>query len=215
MFNKKYCGNCREKVNNKYRFCPNCGTEINNSKQEDWGMLGRNDSMEEETFQGGFLGGFGGGMLNKMLVNTMKMLEKEMQRDMKNTRKINRMPRTNMKLMINGREVMFGQPQPVKKQVIKEIPKNEFREEQLRAFSELPRQEPKTNLKRFGDKIIYELEMPEVSSFKDILINRLENSIEIKAIGKTKSYFKIIPIGIPIVSQRLLPGKLILELMEN
>lgn len=57
--------------------------------------------------------------------------------------------------------------------------------------------------------------MPEVKSFKDILINKLENSIEIKAIGKTKAYFKIIPINIPIISQRLFQGKLILELKEN
>ena len=57
--------------------------------------------------------------------------------------------------------------------------------------------------------------MPEVKSFKDILINKLENSIEIKAIGKTKAYFKIIPINMPIVSQNLSQGKLVLELMGN
>ena len=73
----------------------------------------------------------------------------------------------------------------------------------------------KTNLKRFGDKIVYEIEMPETKSFKDILINQLESSIEIKAIGKTKAYFKIIPINMLITNQKLSEGKLILELRES
>jgi hypothetical protein len=211
MFNQKKCPKCGKKVNSKQNFCPYCGVRLDNSK--DLGMLGKNDLVDKETFQNPFLESFGGGMLGKMIGGTIKMLEKEIQKDMKNIKKT---PRTNMKLMINGKEIMFSQPQPVKKkQVIKKIPKNNFTDEQIKKFSEFQKQETKTSMKRFGDKIIYEIEMPEVKSLKDILINNLENSIEIKAIGKTKAYFKIIPINMPIIGQNLSHGKLILELLGN
>ena len=82
-------------------------------------------------------------------------------------------------------------------------------------MAELPKKEPKTILKRLGDKIIYEIEMPEVKSLNDVLINYLENSIEIKAIGESAIYSKIIPINMPITNQELSEGKLILELGEN
>ena len=70
-------------------------------------------------------------------------------------------------------------------------------------------------MKRLGDKIIYEIEMPEVKSLNDVLINNLENSIEIKAIGEKLIYSKIIPINMPVINQELSQGKLILELGEN
>ena len=201
MFNKKNCKKCNEKLSNKYKFCPNCGIRLN---EKDWGMLGKTDAINMNQ-QNSFAGG---GMLNKMLGNAMKMLEREMGKQENS-------PKTNFKLMINGKEVKFNnqiQKQPVK---IEKIPIMEFTQEQLNDFLEFPRKEPKTNLKRFGEKITYEIEMPEVKSFKDILINRLESSIEIKAIGKKKSYSKIIPVNMPIVSQNLTKGKLILELKEN
>ena len=59
MFNKKSCKKCGEKVNKKYNFCPSCGSNINDSK-EDWGMLGKTDSIDEEAFQSPFFGGFSG-----------------------------------------------------------------------------------------------------------------------------------------------------------
>lgn len=210
MFNKRYCKNCREKVSSKYKFCPSCGMEIENYREEDWGMLGREDLMGEEEFMSPFFTGFGGKMLNSMLGNAFKMLEKEM----KNMEKSSN---SNFRLMINGKEINFGQleQKKPKKEMIRKVQKREFGKEQLKKISELPKKEPKTNLKRFGDKIVYEIEMPEVKSLNDVLINNLENSIEIKAIGKSFIYSKTIPINMPITSQELSNGKLILELGEN
>ncbi len=207
MFNKRYCKNCKEKVSTKYKFCPSCGREIENYKEEDWGMLGREDLMGEEEIMNPFFAGFGGKMLNNMLGNAMKMLEKEM-------RSMEKSPRSNFKLMINGKEIQIGQ-QKKPKEAVRKIQKREFGKEQLKKMAELPKKEPKTILKRLGDKIIYEIEMPEVKSLNDVLINYLENSIEIKAIGESAIYSKIIPINMPITNQELSEGKLILELGEN
>src|SRR3989338_3480339 len=208
MFGKKrYCRNCREKVSSKYRFCPSCGDEIESYKEEDWGMLGREDIFGEESFASPFFGGFSGKMFNSMLGGAFKMLEKEM----KNMEKSSG---SNFRLMINGKEIQIGQPKK-QKEAVRKIPKREFGKEQLKKISELPKKEPKTSLKRLGDKIIYEIEMPEVKSLNDVLINNLENSIEIKAIGEKLIYSKIIPINMPVINQELSQGKLILELGEN
>ncbi len=208
MFNKRYCKNCREKVSSKYKFCPSCGNEIEGYNEKDWGMLGREDLIGEEDSMSPFFTGFSGKMLNNMLGNAFKMLEKEM-------KSVEKSPKSNFRLMINGKEIKLGQleqKKSLKKDAVKKIPKREFGKEQLKKILELPKKEPKTSLKRFGDKIIYEIEMPEVKSLNDVLINNLENSIEIKAIGKSFIYSKIIPLNMPITNQELFQGKLILEL---
>lgn len=204
MFNKKCCKNCREKISSKYKFCPSCGAEIKNYKEEDWGMLGREDLMEEDELMSPFFSGFSGKMFNSLLGNAFKMLEKEM-------KNVEKSPMSNFRLIVNGKEIQIGQ-QKKPKEPVKNIQKREFGKEQLKKILELPKKEPKTSLKRFGDKIIYEIEMPEVSSLNDVLINVLENGIEIKAIGKSEVYFKTIPIRMPITSQEFSQGKLILEL---
>lgn len=207
MFKKKNCKKCGEKVNNNHNFCPSCGSRIN-SNNNDWGMLGKNDRVENNSMPPMM----GGGMLNKMVGNMMKMLEKEMQKGMKETNN----PKTNFRLMINGKEIPMNQI-PQKKEFKKEktIKTNSFSTENLKKFSSLPREEPKTELKRFADKIIYEVSIPEVKSLDDVSITSLENSMEIKAIGKTKAYYKIVSINFPIISQNLDKGKLILELKDN
>ena len=207
MFNKRYCKSCREKVSSKYRFCPSCGREIENYKEEDWGMLGREDVLGEESFANPFFTGFGGRMLNNMLGNAFKMLEKEM-------KNVEKTPGSNVRLMINGKEIQIGQ-QKKPREAVRKIPKREFGKEQLKKILELPKKEPKTILKRMGDKIIYEIEMPEVKSLNDVLINNLENGIEIKAIGESTIYSKTIPINMPITNQTLSEGKLFLELNGN
>ncbi len=207
MFNKRCCKNCKEKVSTKYRFCPSCGKEIENYKDEDWGMLGREDLMEEEELMSPFFTGFSGKILNNMLGNAFKMLEKEM----KNMEKSSK---SNFRLMVNGKEIQIGQ-QKKPREPAKKILRREFGKEQLKKISELPKKEPKTSLKRLGDKIIYEMEMPEVKSLNDVLINNLENGIEIKAIGESIIYSKTIPINMPITNQTLSEGKLFLELSGN
>lgn len=86
----------------------------------------------------------------------------------------------------------------------------------MKKFSQLPRKEPKTSIRRLSDRIVYDIEMPEIKSKDNISIIPLENSIEIKAIGKSKTYYKVINIGFPLLDYSLSKGKLILEFgMKN
>ncbi len=88
-------------------------------------------------------------------------------------------------------------------------------EEKAKEFAKLPRQEAESKVRRLSGKVIYEIELPGVKNLKDIVINKLENSIEIKAFSKDKAYFKLLPFSLPLIRYRLLREKLILELGEK
>jgi len=210
MLGKK-CKKCGEKVKDKYRFCPFCGNSMQTGHNQDWGMLGKEDIEENDFFSDSLFRGISGNMLNKMLGGAMKMLEKEMKREMERTTP---QPRTSVRLMINGQEINLNNPKKPKEetQKTKKIPVKNFSKENLKKFSELPKKEPKTSIKRFSDKIIYEIEMPGVKSINDIFMNQLENSIEIKALSKEQAYYKLIPISLPVMDYELSEGKLVLEL---
>lgn len=215
MFKKDKCKNCNEKINKKDNFCPNCGSRIKENS-EDYGMLGKNDFMEEKNpFEDSIFGGFGGGMINKMFSGAMKMLEKEIQKEMKRESQNKNTPNSHFELFINGKRISPDKIKVSKKQ-IQEPQKTEkqlptFSNEKIEQFKKLEREEPKVNLKRFANKIIYEIEVPGIKSVENVSILKLENSIEIKAIGK-KAYEKILTVNSPIINYSVSKDSLIIEL---
>lgn len=227
MFDNKKCSNCKSKIKEKFDFCPHCGHELREDSEENFGLLGKTDKLEDQIFNDPFFGGgLTGGIFGKMLNSTMKMLEKELAKEMKDMNSQPNLPRTNFELFINGQRVdprnikvkqmpllqqpMQAQQQKIQKQ--KEI-SSVFSKDKSQKFLELKREEPQTSsVRRLSNRVIYEIDMPEVKSVEDVSIIRMGNSIEIKAIGKQKAYSKVIPIGLPVVSYSLSAGKLILEL---
>ncbi|MBU4308485.1 MAG: zinc-ribbon domain-containing protein [Nanoarchaeota archaeon] len=215
MFNKKKCKNCGNKSDEKNKFCSNCGFNLSreSNQNEDWGLLGKDDSSED-FFGNSFFNGFTGNMLNKFLGSTMKMFEKEMQK-MQN---VPRAPRTNFELFINGKRI---NPQNIKvtKNAVQKQPARkesiELPSKKLKDFVNFPQETPKTNVRRLSDKVIYEIEIPGVKSIENVSINQIGNSIEIKAVSKDKAYFKIINIALPITNYNLEKDKLVLELGVN
>lgn len=207
MFNKKTCKKCKKSIKKSYEFCPYCGKPSYNEK--DWGMLGKNDFSEKIEQPLNISGGF----LNNIIGSAMKIMEQEIQKNMNNIKTTK--PKTKLQLYINGEKIDTDSPAqqkiPLKKEV-KKITQKCFSKENSKKFSNLPKKEPKTNIKRLSDRIIYEIEMEDVKSINDISIIQLENSIEIKAIGKESSYYKTIPIEFPIIDYYFEENKLILEL---
>ena len=206
MFKKNNCSKCGKKVNFKYGFCPYCGNIIE-EHQEDWGMLGKNDIKEFERMQNPFEK-MTESMLGKMLGSAMKMLEKEMQKGINSQNK--GLP-SNVRLMINGKEIKLN-PVEKKQRKTKEVESKLFSETKTKEFLNLPKEEPKTDLRRLSKKLVYEIQLKGVSSIDNVSVTKLENSIEIKAIAKDKSYFKIIPINLPLVDYDFFDEKLTLEL---
>ena len=205
----KNCPKCGKNIKENFDFCPYCGNSLD--ANNNWGILGKNDHIIEQSPFNNSL--FGGGIFNKMLGNAMKILEKELQREIKDSQTL---PRTKVQLYINGKKVEIqGQPKKIikkSKKQIKSIPSTYLSKENLKRFSNFPREAPKTSVRRLSDRIVYDIEMPEVKSIRNVSIVKLENSIEIKAIGKSKAYYKVIKIGLPIIDYYISKGKLILEL---
>lgn len=211
MFKKKTCKKCGKEIRNSYEFCPNCGNRI--KENNEFGMLGRSDSVEQQNPFESLFNGFGGKIFGKMLTSTMKMLEKEIQKEIRKEPQI----KTNFRLSINGKEINLNNPQQTtpKKIEQKTAELNQFSKKEREKFQQLPQKEPLTDIKRFSDKIIYELKMPGVTSIENVSINQLEKSIEVKALAKTKAYSKLIPINLPIINYFISKGNLILELGEK
>lgn len=217
MFKKK-CPRCERKINKSYDYCPYCGNNLSN--KGDYGLLGKNDF--EEINQQNLLGG---SFMDKLFSTAMNMVEKQMKQMSNNPSNFQNQklpqnpgfpPNTNFRLVINGKEVKLPQQINTVQQTQKPAPTNKtpikLSKEKLSRFAKLPKQEPKSNIKRINGKIIYEISIPGVKNIEDILINKLESSIEIKALSKDKVYSKNLNINLPIKGYRLFEENLILEL---
>jgi hypothetical protein len=215
MFNKKICKNCGKKINDNYEFCPYCGARIkdNIKNSENWGILGENDNYNEEPdiLSKSFFNSLNNGLLGKMVNNAMKMLEKEFQKA--NEKELEK---TNFQLYINGKKVNPSNIKVTQKEnkeiPLDKIPKKSLSKEKIKRLAYLPKEEPLSSMKRVSDDLIYEINIPGVDSINDIIISKLENSIEIKALAKDKVYSKLLPINLPIKKYNLFKNKLILHL---
>ena len=86
--------------------------------------------------------------------------------------------------------------------------------DESKKFAQLPIKEPHTNLRRLSDKIVYEISVPGVKSIENVSIVKMGNSIEVKAISKEHSYFKIIPLDLDILNYEISDETIVLELRE-
>ncbi len=214
MFNRPKCKRCNEKISKKYNFCPHCG----------FSQKGKDSEFFQPTLDN--LG------LPFPLKHMIKSLSKQLEKELKQAEsspptfdedpKINHNPTQGfpggtMGVSINidsknGQPVIrINSPDKNRKQLKTNIPKSSLTEEKVEKFSSLPREEPETKVKRLTNRLVYEINIPGVPK-ENIIIRKLENSIEIKAFSDNKAYFKLIPLSLPLLKSNLDQGKLILEL---
>ena len=210
---RQTCSKCNKKIDKSYEYCPFCGSNL--VKKEDYGLLGKDDLEEIPNM-------FGSSMIEKMFQTATKMLEKQMRgmaEEMNKPKNKPQKPHLNdnidVQFYINGKKVNVGKPKQTKSKQIEPIKSLEITSEQAKRLAKLPRKEPKTKMTRLSDKLIYTLEVPGVNNINDVLINQLENSIEVKAISKTKVYSKTINVNLPIIGYKLAEPKLIVELQAK
>ena len=186
MFDKK-CIKCTSKVKKDFDFCPFCGNNLNSKNdRDDYGMLGKNDQVKEfnplemnNTF-------FDSLIKNAMkeLPSMMKTLEKQMN-EQNNNKEAPRLPNNlNVQFFVNGKKVT---PVKEERKITPVKFENKISKENQEKLASLPRETPTSSVRRISGKVIYEIPVPGVTNLEDILINRLENSIEIKAISNNKS----------------------------
>lgn len=232
MFSKK-CNKCGRKIEKNFEFCPHCGKDFRVERrmqdERDFGFLGKEDelfpdfsSMNSKSIPFGNLFD----SLLKQVDAQMHELDKQMGKEEKIKREIktsgfnisiSSSNQNQPEIRISGFGPEFEKIKgnmKVGREVEKEIKikKPVISEERAKQIAKLPRKEAETNVRRLSNKIIYEISLPGVEKLEDVIINKLENSIEIKAFSKNKVYFKLLPINLPIVNYQLTEEKLILEL---
>jgi len=218
MFKKK-CSKCGKKINKNYDFCPYCGNSFFSPEKEekDYGLLGKKDIEGFDDIKMPF----GFNFLTKKL---FKELDKQLREgDINEEMFKERKPMgTSISISFSSSDGQpkikvkeYGKNRKVKKlEAKKSLPNLQNIERLPKKYSKLPKKEAETKVRRLSNKIVYEINLPGVNSIKDILINKLENSIEIKAFSKDKAYFKLLPINLDILNYNLKDEKLILELAE-
>ncbi len=217
MFKKKKCNKCGKKTEEKYAFCPYCGNRLDSENEGDWGMLGKNDSFpsgNDIKLPFGF-----NALFNSVMKNLSKEFDKQLSENYFPSEKPKKVKKDGISISIstfgNGPPRIKVTPmgeKPKSNVPEKEVRHTSFDAEKTKKFSGLKKTEPKTDIRRLSNKVVYEIEIPGVKSLEDVSIIKLENSIEIKAISKDKAYGKIIPINLPIQNLNLSEGKLVLEL---
>ena len=213
MFSKKKCKNCGEKINNKYNFCPYCRMRLNDAEpDDDWGILGKNDLTPLD----GFMMHPGFSNLFNSLVKNLSKEFMELERTDKKQKKLDAGKNgIGISIYTSGNmspKIMLSPLGENKKEIRKKISQNpKIFEQTTEKFIGLPKEEAETNIRRLSKKIIYEIYLPDVKSLKDISIAQLENSIEIKALGKNRVFYKIVPVNLPIKKYNLAKEKLVLE----
>ncbi len=243
MFWKKTCKRCGKKTEKGFLYCPHCGFYIDREKEErDYGFLGRKDIDNFDLSNNEIKMPFGFNMVFKKLVKEMNKQFRELDKEI-GKEKIERIrPRENF-LKSGGISINIsnGEGAPVIKvksfgnlpkfrEMEKQIEhgyrqgyekekkmkaKRFISEEKAKELAKLPRQEAESKVRRLSGKVVYEIELPGVKNIKNIIINQLGNSIEVKAFAEDKAYFKFLPISLPLLNYKLLDDKLILELGEK
>lgn len=202
MFSKK-CINCKAKVRKGFNFCPHCGDAFD--EKSDDGFLGKNDETPQMNLPFGF---------NKLLNSLLKQLDKQF----KNLGK--EIARGNSESGITISITSDGFPPTLNIDKIKDDAKyiknkKILNEELVKKLTSLPRKEAEGNIRRLGDKIVYEINLPGVNSLKDIILTKLEKSMELKAASDKFIFVKSIPVNLPIKKYFLDKEKFVIEFMEE
>ncbi len=239
-FWKKNCKRCGRKIEKGFSYCPSCGFPIDREKEKrDYGFLGRKDVDRVGPFRREVKLPLGFNTVFKKLVNEMDKQFRELDREIGREKTMKKAedkdrpiirqggisinissgagkPIINVKSFGNmpkfkkmEQELTGSQTKPVT------IKKNEISEEKARKLAKLPREEAASKVRRLSGKVVYEIDLPGVKNSKDVIVNQLENSIEVKAFSKDKAYFKFLPVALPLKNHKFSKGKLILELGEK
>ena len=161
-------------MSDSYNFCPYCRTQIKDFKEEDWGLLGKNDFMEPEEIK--LPMGFN--MLFNSLVKSLNNQFKELDRETKKESKKPGVKKGGISISISTSR---GKPPEIRARSFGNIPEFKEQKKQVRKktktlkglskvatkkFASLPKKEPVTDIRRFSEKVVYEIKMPGVTSIK-------------------------------------------------
>ncbi len=209
---KEKCDNCNSNIDKNYSFCPYCGDNLLDPIKEarNYGLLGKNDNIDNLQPQLNF------GIADRLIGSLVNSLVKTLDKQFKNyDKEVTKFEKSEIQSFPNGIKIKIGAPIPIKKPQAKSFFKKLPSDQQLEKIISLPKETAETKIKRLGDKIIYELATPGISSHNDIFISKLESGYEIKAIGNKKIYVNTLPVNLPIKSLAIDNNKLFVEFIVD
>ncbi len=184
MFRSKKCSHCGKKVKDDWKFCPYCGNELFKPKIRKYENVF--DDIESE----------------------FKKIDKMFGSDFFDFPKIDlKMPRGSSGVSITITSNTGGKPKikvktsgnykhlepEIKRKLGVKPSIEEVEEKPMRRISKVT-EEPETKVKTLGNKKMIQIKLPDVEKMEDIEVKKLEQSIEVKAFAKDKTYFTLIPI---------------------
>jgi len=202
MFKKK-CPSCAKKIEKKFNFCPYCGVSFKSrSEQENFGMLGRNDSRGEVREEVKLPLG-----MNKIMNSLVKQLESQLgNMDLGEGQGIPK----GVKIRVARGPGMNQVVRKAPEKKVEEVPRVSDEENERRMG--LPKVEGESKVKRLSDTIIYEITAPGVKKKNDVVLTELATGLEIKAYSNDKCYVKFIPLKVEVVEFYVEKEKVVVEL---
>lgn len=212
MFKRK-CPSCARKIKKDFSYCPYCGASRRGFgvSDNDFGMLGRNDSGERvQSALNGHDSGepelklpFG---LNGIMNSLIKQLESQ----------LGNMDLGDGQGMPRGVKIRVARG-PQMNQVVRRVPEKKVEipkvsDEENERRASLPKVEVESKIKRLGNTIIYEIETPGVKIKGDVVLTELATGLEIKAYSKNKCYVKFIPLKVEVIQYSVEKEKVVVEI---
>lgn len=190
------CPKCKSEIGVQYSYCPYCGLHLVNPEKElkEFGMLGRSDIADQEIIRHAFATNLG--IADKFIGTLVNSLFRNLDVQV---REVQNMEATEIKNTPAGIKIRVGMPVQQRRRPAGNARDNRvLSDTQLARMAELPRTEAKTNIRRLGDKVVYDLAAQGVASVDDVFVSKTESGYEIKAIAKNKVYVNNVPVNLPL-----------------
>jgi hypothetical protein len=204
------CEKCKSKITHDFSYCPYCGEPMLDSEKDrrNFGLIGRNDALDEREMSNNFMEanlGITDKIIDSIFSSVMKSVEKQIREGASNIR-------PGVKSLPNGIKIKIGPAMPIKHTPKKQTAeRKQISEQTLQRLVSMPKGIAKSQVRRFSDKIVYELDVPGINSPDDVLFTKLESGYEVKAIGKTKVYVNSLPLELPLKGFIIEKNKLFVE----
>lgn len=208
MFQKKEkCPKCEKPVNRDWSYCPFCGYPLKESYEKPTLF---HEFMDFEE-------------LDRLFEKRMRELDELFKMNFKIPRiKIPSSGFSGISITIHGGTGMkprievktYGEMKKYEPEIKRKlgVEKVEVVEESEEEKPPKITEEPEAKISNLGDKMVVEVDLPDVESEDQIKIVPLEQSLEIRARTKDKLYFKLLPIRGNVIKKEFKKGKLRIEL---
>lgn len=198
------CFNCNEEVRRNWNYCPNCGVNLRRRRAYEKypGLLGFSSIFDE---------------IDREFREIERMFRRFTMPPPRERRgggvsiKISSEPGKEPRVEVRT----FGDFKDKEPEILQRLGVKEAKPKAQRLPPKVT-EEPETKVERRGNRVIYRIKVPGVKSEEDIDVQRLRESVEVRAYAQDKAYFTLfsIPKRARIAATRLEGDEFVIEVEE-